>query len=246
MNKVIVLLFAGTVALALPEVRYVSSIQWVIRENSSPMIQRSQNLVVETMRNGFQNSPVLQHRPFEVKTNGENVVLYLTTQEDIRPQFQEFVEQTVQRLNGKVLAGGNVRFYRTDPNVAREGYVEVLLNEDHSLLRSVMAESVPLREVLKGIKSQFPQVSYLVPGECAEKNVDWNFKSPSPSPGLSVDQVVKKLASHFQLNVERRENTYVFLGHCENTRGANVPLALPSNPFQPRPVMFEASSDFGR
>jgi hypothetical protein len=60
--------------------------------------------------------------------------------------------------------------------------------------------------------------SYLIPGECAEKRINWRFNSLS-NQGKTITSALEELASLVDLRLERRAQTHVFSGKCQE----NVP-----------------------
>ena len=80
-------LLVGGVALAdqlTPSPHFVSTVQFVVQESSPGLVQRSQRLVVEQFAHTFDSWPEFQGKHYDVRMAGNEVVLYLITNEDMR------------------------------------------------------------------------------------------------------------------------------------------------------------------
>src|SRR5688500_3711152 len=155
--------------------QFMSTVQMAIVENDPTLMRRSQDLVREQMLSGFQAFPQLSNRRYEIRTTGNEVVFYLVTNDDMRAPMQQAVASMISNLNGRVRARGRSLFYRTTPQRPIGGYLEVVVNDVHTKVRSIAAQSVLLRDVLKELRAQLGSLSYLIPGDCADRRVDWSF-----------------------------------------------------------------------
>ena len=194
--------------------QFMSMVQMLIHETDPAQVRRSQKLVLEQMNQGFRAFPQLSDKRFEIRTVGNEVVFSLVTEEDMRQPMQEAVASMIQSLNGRVRARGRSQFYLTNREKKAGGYLEVAVNDQHNRVRSISAQSVPLRDLLKELKSQLGELSYLIPGECADRLVDWSFKEPQVAAARHVDSVISDLATLFSLKAEKKNGTYIFTGNC--------------------------------
>lgn len=195
--------------------QFMSTVQLAIYESDPALMRRSQQLVLEQLNSGFRAWPQLEGRRYEIRTNGNEVIFYLTTNEDLRAPMQAALATMIQNLNGRVRARGRSLFYRTSPQHPIGGYLEVVVNDVHTKVRSIAAQSVPLRDVLKEMKSQLGNLSYLIPGECADRMVDWSFGEAVADEPKHVDTVISDLATLFNLKAEKKNGTYIFTGDCQ-------------------------------
>jgi hypothetical protein len=190
-----------------------------VHEQNPVLTERSQRVVMEQFANTFSSQPDLENRRYDVKTTGNEVVFFITTESDMRTPVQELVADVIGRLNGRVRAKGRSSFYRTALSQPFGGYLEVSVDDSHTQILSIAAQSVPLRDLLKEIKLQVGGVSYLIPGECADRMVDWSFGEGSTrAEPKSVDTVMNELATLFNLKMEKKNGTYIFGGSCTEMR----------------------------
>lgn len=196
--------------------QFMSTVQLAISEPDPRLLRRSQQLVLEQINAGFQAWPQLRHKSYDVRTQGNEVVLYLITNDDMREPMQQAVSSMIQNLNGRVRARGRSLFYRTSPERPVGGYLEVVVNDVHTKVKSIAAQSVPLRDVLKELKTRLGGMSYLIPGECADRVVDWSFAEDRAVEGKAVDAVISELATLFEMRVEKKNGTYIFAGDCHS------------------------------
>lgn len=203
---------------ATPHEQYLSSIELAVHETSPVLLQRSQQLVVDQLTQTFDTWPELTGQPYEVRTNGNEVVLFLTTNKDLRQPMQEAVANMIGNLNGRVRAKGRSLFYKAELTKPSGGYLEVTVDDTHSKIMSVAAQSVTLRDLLKEIKNQVGSISYLIPGECADQLVDWSFGEMGDAEPKTIDTALAELATLFNLKFEKRSGTYIFGGKCNELR----------------------------
>jgi len=228
--------------------QFMSMVQMMIHESDPVQMRRSQRLVLEQMNKGFRAFPQLNDKRFDIQTSGNEVVLYLVTQDDMRAPMQDAVASMIQSLNGRVRTRGRSQFYRTNREQSPGGYLEVVVNDMHDRVRSISAQSVPLRDLLKELKSQLGDLSYLIPGECADRLVDWDFRVPELGSARQVDAVISDLAALFAMKAEKKNGTYIFSGNCphplrrKSAAGTEIlttrffPPEMPTN--QPTQVYF--------
>src|SRR5438874_587866 len=76
---------------------FVSAVQFTIQETSPKLLKRSEDLVVAELQQSLQQIPRLKDEHFTVQNNGNEVVVYVTTSEDVQQPMQELVQFAVQR-----------------------------------------------------------------------------------------------------------------------------------------------------
>ena len=206
----------------VPRDQYLSSIQLAVYEQSPELLRRSQKIVLDRFHNTFESWPEFKGREYEVKQNGNEITFIMTTPEDMRTPMQLAVSNIIEHLNGRVRARGKSMFYRTQFTKPSGGYLEVTVDDSKTGILSISAQSVPLRDLLKEIKSQIGSISYLIPGECAEQLVDWSFGENEPGVQTkSLDVAMGELASLFNLSLDtadkngKKNGTYIFKGACD-------------------------------
>ncbi len=203
---------AGEPSGARPQ--YVSRVQMAVHELSPELLRRSQRLVREEFVNSMAGVPQFNGRPHEIRTVGNEVVLSLVSEDDVRDPMQMAVANMIEHLNGRVHARGKSLFYKTSLVPTVGGYLEVVVDDTQSKIRSIAAQSVPLRDLLKEVRSQMGALSYLIPGECAERLVDFTFGVDDGAQPKTVDALMGDLATLFGLRYEKRNGTYIFSGSC--------------------------------
>ena len=209
---------------------FVSTVQLAVQENNPVLVQRSQRLVVEQFNHTFDDWPEFQGKHYDVRMAGNEVVLYLITNDDMRAPMQHAVSAMIQNLNGRVRARGKSLYYRTSMSQPMSGYLEVAVDDTHTKIRSIAAQSVPLRDLLKEIRTQLGSLSYLIPGECADRLVDWSFGEEAPAEAKSIDSVMTELATLFSLKCEKRNGSYIYTGEC--TADSRHPVRAPLAPAE--------------
>ncbi|NDD03916.1 MAG: hypothetical protein EB078_03340, partial [Proteobacteria bacterium] len=85
---------------------YISSIELNVREPSSELMNRSQQLVVSAFKKSIELSPHLRGKQFKTQTVGPEVIFTLTSDSDLQVPVQEILSSMVEGLNGRVLAHG--------------------------------------------------------------------------------------------------------------------------------------------
>jgi hypothetical protein len=172
--------------------------------------------------------------------------------------FQAAVYETVSRLNDEVSTRGRYDFLRTSFEAPTDTSLEVILNESSTRIRSIVAKSITLRDLLSELKMQFeeayvrnriagvrnseiPRFSYLFPGDCGVQPVDWSFGSRSGDPfskegtpeerakEKTLDEALKEVAKVFKLTVENHQGTYIFTGECPRVAQTSK---RPSSPME--------------
>jgi len=212
-------LFLSASAVAdAPQAQFISSVQMAVHEKTPDLVVRSQKLVMDAFGRTFAQQPALRGKRFEIKTAGNQVVVFLTTEDDMRVPMQSVVARMVNQLNGRVYAKGRSAFYKTEYTQPFGGYLEVSVDDSHTKVLSIAAQAVPLRDLLKEIKNQMGTFSYLVPGKCADKELDWTFGNADKPEGLPLDLAMNELATVFGMHVENRNGTYIFSGTCHQAR----------------------------
>lgn len=199
------------------ETQFLSAIQMAIYEDSPILTERSQRLVREHFDNGLLTVPGLENSRYEIKTSGNEIVFFLTSARDIRNPLQEAVSEIIGQLNGRVRTRGRSMFYKTALTQPLGGYLEVVVDDNHSKVVSVSAQAVPLRDLLKELKNQLGGFSYLIPGECADKMIDWGFgEVGGNTEPKSIDSVMMELATLFNLKLDKKSGSYIFTGQCND------------------------------
>lgn len=214
----------------VPNSQFVSAVQFAVQDTSPELIQRSQVLVRQQFARNLEGIPAFQDTPYEVRTFGNEVVFYLVTPRDVGVPMRSAVSSLIQDLTGKVRMRGRSSIYLTKLTQTRGGYLETIVNDKHTHIMSILAQSVPLRDLLKQLKTQLGSFSYLIPGECAEKRVDLNFGEDGSTPApKTIDMVLSELATLFNLKLEKKNDTMIFSGACDGvgpTRSMPPPAEL--------------------
>ncbi len=195
--------------------QFMTTVQFSVQERTPMLNQRGQQLVVDEFSDVFEAWPEFTGKRYEVKMNGPEVVFYVTGSNDLRQPMEKAMAQLIQELNGRVRARGRTQFYRTSFEQGGGGSLEVRTDDSHSKIVSVSAQSVPLRDILKEIKTQVGGLSYLIPGECAEQLVDWSYGEEGTSEPKALDAAMREIGALFKLNLQKQNNTYVFSGPCD-------------------------------
>lgn len=211
-------------------VQFTTTIQFAVQENSPQLTHRSQNVVIDQFSKAFGAWPQLAERPYKVKTNGTEVVFFVSTPSDLRGPMQQMMADVIQHLNGRVRAKGRSQFFKTSLEQPMGGFLEVIMTDDQKMIISLDAQSVPLRDILKEIKLQVGELSYLVPGDCARQLVDWHFgDNDSQTEPKSVDSAMQEIGALFNLAVDKHQHTYIFRGSCQGMpMNRMAPLARPA------------------
>jgi hypothetical protein len=205
-----------------PETQFLSAIQMAVYEDSPILTERSQSLVKTQFDNRLVTMPGLENLRYEIKTTGNEVVFFVTSNHDIRDPLQEAVSDIIGQLNGRVRARGRSMFYKTALSQPLGGYLEVVVDDSHTKVVSVSAQAIPFRDLLKEIKNQLGGFSYLIPGECAERIIDWGFgELGSNTEPKSVDNIMVELATLFNLKLEKKAGSYIFTGQCNDFQRAH-------------------------
>lgn len=245
MRAVFVLAFCALAGAA--EEKFISSVHLSVQEPNPELMIRGQRLVAEQFRSALEVSPILRAHQFETHTNGNEMVFLLSADADLRAPVQDVLAEMINHLNGRVLARGKSMFYRAALSQEQDGFLEVVLDEppkpaplvrknlkkgqplplleeevdEPRRILAISAQSVSLRDLLKEIRNQAGNFSYLIPGECAEKLVDWSFGDTAPSQPKDMELVMSELATMFGLKSEKKNGTYIFTGVCpEHTNPA--------------------------
>lgn len=226
----------------VPREQYMSSIQLAVYEQTPELLRRSQKIVLDRFHDTFESWPEFKGRDYEVKQTGNEITFVMTTPEDMRSPMQLAVANIIEHLNGRVRARGKSMFYRTQFSKPSGGYLEVLVDDSKTGILSVSAQSVPLRDLLKEIKTQIGSISYLIPGECAEQLVEWSFgENEAVVQPKSLDTAMGEIASLFNLGVDKKNGTYIFKGNCNQP---NRPFGLrPSAELLRHPFFSQSESD---
>jgi hypothetical protein len=135
----------------------------------------------------------------------------------------------IGNLNGKIRTRGRTHFYRTA--LSDSATLDVIVDDSHTKIQSINAEAAPLREVLKELKTQIGSFSYLIPGECGEKPVEWSFGGTTDTPAKEVSVALEELATLFGLKLRKLEGTYIFSGSCRDGQATSGRPSRPAGEF---------------
>lgn len=205
-----------------PETQFLSAIQMAVYEENPLLLERSQKIVRDQFDNRIVAFPGLENVRYEIKSNGNELVFFLTSNNDIRDPLQNAVSEIIGQLNGRVRARGRSMFYKTALSQPLGGYLEVVVDDSHTKVVSVLAQAVPFRDLLKELKNQLGGFSYLIPGECAERIIDWGFgELETNTEPKSIDNVMMELATLFNLKLDKKSGSYIFSGQCNDIHRAH-------------------------
>ncbi len=196
-----------------PREEFLTTLNFNIHEESPELLDRARNLVIDQFSTSMGLQTLLMNRGYQVATRGNEIVLSVVSQDDLRDPMQTAVSSMIAQLNGRIQTRGGARFYRTALSQPTSGALEVVTDDSHSKIVEITAQSVPLRDLLKELKNQVGEFSYLIPGECSERFVEWNFGSPLAEP-KSVDIALEELATLFGLRLAKQSGTFIFTGVC--------------------------------
>lgn len=202
-----------------PKRQYLSTIQIAVHEPSLPLNQRAQRLVRRQFAAVFDAMPELEGRSYVVKNVGNELVFTVLTDEDVRSPMQQAVASMIRQLNGRTQAKGRFSFFNASLEADR--ILDVELDKTGKQIQSISAQAVPLRDLLREIRFQLGSLSYLIPGECADRPVDWSLgEEPTqiPRKPREVKGVMQDLGALFGLKVEERDGTFIFMGTCSEPK----------------------------
>ncbi|MBI1860960.1 MAG: hypothetical protein HYR96_08585 [Deltaproteobacteria bacterium] len=212
--KILICLFLITsLAVAAPREEFLTTVQFSIHESSPELLERARNVVIDQFGTAMGLESMLANRGYQVRTNGNEVVLTLVSDVDLRNPMQSAVSQMIGHLNGRIHTRGGARFYRTGLSLPTDGVLDVVTDNSHTKILMINAQGVALRDVLKELKNQVGTFSYLIPGECSERFVEWSFGNPMSEP-KSIDIALEELATLFGLKLAKQSGTYIFTGNC--------------------------------
>lgn len=204
--------------------QFMSAVQLVIFESNPAQLQRSQKLTLSQIKQTFHSEPALSKRTYDLQSRGNEILVLITSEEDIHQPLQHAITDMIHELNGRVRARGKSLFYRTSLSEPRGGFLEVIVNESHDKIVSVTAQSVKLRDLLRDVLYEMDGtesggVSYILPGECADKKLDYQFGNHEKGVILSTsaEAIMGELARISGLKVEKKNGAFIFSGHCEET-----------------------------
>jgi len=200
-------------ALGMNPAQFMSAVQIAIDETTPELTQRSQRVVREQFAHALEGSE-LRGRPYETRTLGNEVIFYFVTPDDMRVPIQNAVYLWMGNIDGRVRGRGRTSFYRAPLTQPLEASLETAVSDEKTKIVSITAQSAPLRDLLKQLKTQLRSFSYVIPGECADRKVDWNFAT-APEQAKPVDAFMSELAALFRLNVEKRNGTHILSGACQ-------------------------------
>ncbi len=233
--------FQAAPLLANAEPQFTSRVFFLINESSPQQVVRSRKIIEKEFAQTFAGIPQLQKSRYQMIADGNHVVFTMITAEDQRIPFQNLVSSTVGQMNGVVRTRGRYDLLRTSYDEQAAGpELVVTLDESNLKIKSIVARSVPLRELLGELKLQFgeprpsypgsrkmvPGFSYLIPGECATRQVDWSFGTQDESEVKTLDEAMSEVAKLFGLKAENHNGTFIFSGQCPQPAGRQRPTSV--------------------
>ncbi len=215
--------------------QFISRVYFVIHESSPQQIQRGRRAIEKEFAETVSGVPSLQPYRYQVVSDGNQLVFSMVTQADTRTSFQGAVSDMVRLLNGRYRTHGRYDFMRTpDLEAPSDHFLEVSLDETNTKIKSISARAVTLRDFLAELKLQFGEpegairpvalrrqmppsqrFSYMIPGDCAAKEFDWN--STEGAPAKTVAETMTEVAKLLNLRVEDHNGTFIFSGDCPRT-----------------------------
>lgn len=198
-----------------PEHQFISTVQLAIHESDPMIFQRSHRMAIDELSQAVSDRPELKHFRYEIRNNGNEVLLYMVTNHDVRGPLESMLSNFRQGVDGKMRAKGRMLYYRTNASESRERSLEVRVTDDKTKVKSIVAKAISLREVLEKLEIQLGGLNRLVPGECASRLVDWSFGTLKSDKPKEVHVVMNQLAQMFNLKSTMNEDgSYVFTGSC--------------------------------
>ncbi len=216
-----------------PPTHFVSAVQVAILEPNPMLVKRSERVVIEELQQALQRFPGLRGQHFTVQNTGNEVILYVTTAEDVQLPMQELVQASVQRIEPRVHAKGRALFYKTAVGLPQGGYLDVSVTDDHKKIEAISAQAVSLRDLLNVMKDKLANLSYVIPGDCGDRLIDWNFGDTtteagggSPTTVKPVEFVMSEIGTLLDLKVQKKNDTFIFAGNCQKPP-AGAPRRFP-------------------
>lgn len=242
----------SAVAQSTEPSQFISRVYFLIHEATPYQLQRSRKMIEREFAKTIESVPQLQGARYQVVSDGNEVVFSMVSTVNMQLPFQAAVSDMVAgSLNGQVRTRGRYDFLRTSMDTPSENYLEVVLDKTGTRIRSLIARSITFRDLLSELQLQFseapskvrgipvggpevPRFSYMVPGDCAAKQVDWHFGNPDQpeqgkeEPSITLEEAMTKLAALFKLRVQNHHGTYIFSGECPRPLQARkgVPAAM--------------------
>ena len=240
-------IFATSVAIPLPvgapvkapDSQFISRVYFVIHESNPVQIQRGRKLIEQQFADTISAVPQLQAQNYQVVADGNQLVFSMTSQDDTRVSFQNAVSELVGQINGRFRTRGRYDFMRTSLEPQQENYLEVVLDDSNTKIRSIVARAITLRDLLAELKMQFgdtttaignrTRFSYMIPGECASREIDWSFGTEKSETGgelapKSLEEAMNEVAKVMSLKVQNHQGTFIFTGDCPRSP-RNRPVA---------------------
>lgn len=223
--------------------QFVSTVKVTVRETTPELRARAQRIVREQFVGTLSTFPSLRNIPYEISSRGDEVVFSMVTPTDTRAVMQEAMAAIFDGLNWRTNSHGQMRIYKAtfdQPAQDDRAFLSVEVDESRTKIRSIAARSVPLRLLLEELQSQLGDFSYLIPGECRNRLVDWQYGGPLQpnAPPKEVHQLMDELATFFGVKFDRTHGTFIFSGTCKD---AAVNVGGPSAVPIPQEVAFPAN-----
>ncbi len=156
---------------------------------------------------------------FETISDNNMLIFFVTSENDLTLPIKKTTEILVERLNGKVQTHGKSKLFKTSFSTTHPiATLEVITDDSHTSIVSLLAKSIPFRELLKEIGREINNFSYVISGLCADELTNINFHSQKKN---SLDSLMRELARLNGLSLNKSNSTYIFSGSCKNNATNN-------------------------
>lgn len=225
------------VAPQAPRTEFTSHVYFVIQGETPFQRQRGERLIRQQFQENFETIPTLADKHYQVRAEGNEIAFSLVTPNDVRNDFQAAVTRTVGGVNGMVRTKGRYDFLRTDFEPTPRSSLLVVLDADNAHIRTIVARSVPLRDLLGELQMQLSEAppmpikaaprarrprsnfSYSLPTNCAQREVDWNFGAPEAPQAVPANDVLDVPSQVKSIDDAMQEIARVFHINVENRNG---------------------------
>lgn len=222
--------------------QFLSAVQFSIQEPSPQLTERSQQLIRRHFAETVVVVPEMKEQTVDARVQGNELVFYMVSENDPQVAMQEMLSLLLERLNGQVRARGRLSQFRAGLSQPRGAYLETVVNDQHDAVESLKARSVPMHDLFKQLGTQIKNLSYVLPGDCADYPVTWSFKREESGP-RPVNLVIEELASRHKLRLDRRGGTHILSGTCATSPDTTSEQPARTQAFVPEALEPEASPD---